>query len=153
MIFGMEKSIVLKNEIETRHFGAALAKEMQPNQVYALIGDLGAGKTTLAKAIARGLGVTETLTSPTFTIVQEYETGRLPLYHFDVYRLEGPDELEETGYEEFFYGSGVTLVEWAGIVRDIMPPDTVRVTIKREYIDGSSVRKITVGGRDEVVES
>ena len=144
---------ITKSEEETFALGYGMGQKAVKGQVFALEGDLGAGKTVFAKGFAKGLGIDEPVTSPTFTIFNIYESGRLPLYHFDVYRLEGPDELEETGYEEFFYGSGVTLVEWAGIVRDIMPPDTVRITIKREYIDGSSVRKITVGGRDEVVES
>ena len=142
MIFGTEKSSVLKNEIETRHFGAALAKEMQPNQVYALIGDLGAGKTTLAKAIARGPGVTETLTRPTFTIVQEYETGRLPLYHFDVYRVNDEDELFEIGLEDYFHKGGVCLVEWADLIEDLLPEDTITINLSYGHQEGERICSI-----------
>ena len=127
----MEKRIVLKNETDTRALGAKLAAQMLPDQTYALIGDLGTGKTTLAKAIARGLGVTETLTSPTFTIVQEYGTGRLPLYHFDVYRVNDEDELFEIGLEDYFHKGGVCLIEWADLIEDLLPADAV--TIRLEY--------------------
>ena len=111
---------------------------MEPNQVYALIGDLGTGKTTLAKAVARGLGVTETLTSPTFTIVQEYETGRLPLYHFDVYRVNDEDELFEIGLEDYFHKGGVCLIEWADLIEDLLPEGTV--TVRLAYGDGEGER-------------
>ena len=107
----MEKRIVLKNESETAAFGARLAEEIKPGTVIALTGDLGAGKTTLTKAIARGLGVTETLTSPTFTIVQEYESGRMPVYHFDVYRVHDEDEMFELGFDDSLHGKGVCLIE------------------------------------------
>ena len=141
----MEKTIVLKNETDTRSLGAALAGQMQPDQVYALIGDLGAGKTTLAKAIARGLGVTETLTSPTFTIVQEYETGRLPLYHFDVYRVNDEDELFEIGLEDYFHKGGVCLIEWADLIEDIIPSGAISVKIEKNLLKGFDYRKITIG--------
>ncbi len=134
----MKKSFTLKNEIETKSLGARLANEMQPNQVYALVGDLGAGKTTLAKAIARGLGVSETLTSPTFTIVQEYETGRLPLYHFDVYRVNDEDELFEIGLEDYFHKGGVCLIEWADLIEDLLPEDVI--TINLSYGEGEGER-------------
>ncbi len=134
----MEKRIVLKNETDTRSLGARLAQEMQPGQVYALTGDLGAGKTTLAKAIARGLGVTETLTSPTFTIVQEYESGRLPLYHFDVYRVNDEDELFEIGLEDYFHRGGVCLIEWADLIGDLLPRDVI--TIHLCYGEGEGER-------------
>ena len=130
----MEKTIVLKNETDTRSLGAALAAEMQPGQVYALTGDLGAGKTTLAKAVARGLGVTETLTSPTFTIVQEYETGRLPLYHFDVYRVNDEDELFEIGLEDYFHRGGVCLIEWAERIDEMLPGDHIRIILEKEEL-------------------
>ena len=142
MIFGMEKTISLKNELDTRNLGASLAKQMQPNQVYALIGDLGAGKTPLAKAIARGLGVTETLTSPTFTIVQEYETGRLPLYHFDVYRVSDEDELFEIGLEDYFHKGGVCLVEWADLIEDLLPADVITITLSYGEEEGERICRI-----------
>ena len=138
----MEKRIVLKNETDTRALGAKLANEMQPNQVYALIGDLGTGKTTLAKAIARGLGVTETLTSPTFTIVQEYETGRLPLYHFDVYRVNDEDELFEIGLEDYFHKGGVCLIEWADLIEDLLPPDVITVRLAYGEEEGERICSI-----------
>ena len=138
----MEKRIILKNETDTRSFGARLAKEMQPGQVYALIGDLGAGKTTLAKAIARGLGVTETLTSPTFTIVQEYDTGRLPLYHFDVYRVNDEDELFEIGLEDYFHKGGVCLIEWADLIEDLLPAGTVTIRLSYGEEEGERICSI-----------
>ena len=128
----------MKNETDTRALGAKLAAQMEPGQVYALIGDLGTGKTTLAKAVARGLDVTETLTSPTFTIVQEYETGRLPLYHFDVYRVNDEDELFEIGLEDYFHKGGVCLIEWADLIEDLLPEGTV--TVRLAYGDGKGER-------------
>jgi tRNA threonylcarbamoyladenosine biosynthesis protein TsaE len=139
----METQIVLKNETDTRSLGAALAKDMQPNQVYALVGDLGAGKTTLAKAIARGLGVSETLTSPTFTIVQEYDSGRLPLYHFDVYRVNDEDELFEIGLEDYFHRGGVCLIEWADLIEDLLPEGVVRVTLTYGEEEGERICSIS----------
>ena len=138
----MEKRIVLKNETDTRSLGARLAAEMEPDQVYALTGDLGAGKTTLAKAIARALGVTETLTSPTFTIVQEYETGRLPLFHFDVYRVNDEDELFEIGLEDYFHKGGVCLIEWADLIEDLLPEGTVTVNLRYGDREGERICSI-----------
>ena len=138
----MEKRIVLKNETDTRALGAKLAAQMKPDQVYALIGDLGTGKTTLAKAVARGLGVTETLTSPTFTIVQEYETGRLPLYHFDVYRVNDEDELFEVGLEDYFHKGGVCLIEWADLIEDLLPEGTVTVRLAYGEEEGERICSI-----------
>jgi tRNA threonylcarbamoyladenosine biosynthesis protein TsaE len=113
-------------------FGASLARDLRPGAVIALTGDLGAGKTTLTKAIADGLGVTDPVTSPTFTIINEYGGGRLPLYHFDIYRLDGPgiyEELENVGYEDYFYGRGVCVVEWADLAPEILPQDAVRILL------------------------
>jgi len=123
------KKIVLSNLIETEKFGEDFAKELKPNTVVALIGPLGAGKTTLTKAIAKGLGVCENISSPTFTIVCEYETGRLPLYHFDVYRVHDEDELFEMGFEEYFHKKGVCLVEWADLVEELLPKDTIKLML------------------------
>ncbi len=116
---------------ETFSIGNALAKEAAPGDIFALIGDLGAGKTVFAKGFARGLGVEEAITSPTFTIVCEYDESRLPLYHFDVYRIEDPEELFETGFDEYLYGKGVCLIEWADKVIDELPQKTVIVSISR----------------------
>jgi tRNA threonylcarbamoyladenosine biosynthesis protein TsaE len=118
------------NEKQLTEYGRALAAELSPGAVIALIGDLGTGKTTLSKAIAAGLGITANVTSPTFTLINEYGGGRLPLYHFDVYRLDDPADIEELGYEEYFYGNGVTIVEWADLVLDYLPEDAIVISIK-----------------------
>ena len=138
----MEKRIVLKNESETAAFGARLAEEIKPGTVIALTGDLGAGKTTLTKAIARGLGVTETLTSPTFTIVQEYESGRMPVYHFDVYRVHDEDEMFELGFDDYLHGKGVCIIEWAELVEDLLPEGTC--WLKLEYGSSEDERICTI---------
>lgn len=136
---------VTKNEEETRQLGIRLAELLQPGDVLALEGDLGAGKTTFAQGIARGLGIEETVDSPTFTIIKEYQ-GKLPFYHMDVYRLESPDE--DLGWDEFFYGEGVTLVEWAGRIECLLPEHTVRITIA---IGADGERFITFSPVDERV--
>lgn len=132
------RTIHLKNEEETANFGLDLGKHLQKGDIVALIGDLGTGKTALTKAIARGLGITETITSPTFTIVQEYTSGRLPLYHFDVYRIQEPEELYELGYEEYFFGEGVCVIEWADLIEELLPDETK--VIRLEYGSGESER-------------
>ena len=128
------QSLSIRNEEETKAFGHQLAERLEPGSVVALIGDLGTGKTTLSKYIAEGLGITEVVTSPTFTIVQEYHSGRLPLYHFDVYRIGDISEMEELGYEEYFFGDGVSLVEWADIIQELLPEETriIRIEYGRE---------------------
>ena len=123
-------------------FGTVYASRLKPGDVIALIGPLGAGKTTMAQAIAKGLGVTESLTSPTFTIVCEYESGRLPLYHFDVYRVSDPDELFEMGFNEYINGNGVCLIEWADLIEDILPEN--RITFKLEYGEKEGERILTI---------
>ncbi|MCR5033917.1 MAG: tRNA (adenosine(37)-N6)-threonylcarbamoyltransferase complex ATPase subunit type 1 TsaE [Clostridia bacterium] len=137
----MEKILHIANETETEKLGERIGQAAVPGMVVALIGDLGTGKTTLTKAIARGLGVTETVTSPTFNIIREYKSGRVPLYHFDVYRIADPDEMFELGYEEYFYGDGICVVEWADIIEELLPEDAVIIHIdrgaseeEREYI-------------------
>lgn len=122
--------IVMKNEQDTKNFGLELAKRLKPGSVIALIGDLGTGKTALTKAIAEGMGIKQMITSPTFTIVQEYHDGRLPLYHFDVYRICDVEEMYEIGYEEYFYGQGVCIVEWADLIIDIIPEDAIKIHIE-----------------------
>jgi tRNA threonylcarbamoyladenosine biosynthesis protein TsaE len=117
---------VSKNEEETRRLGVRLAELLEPGDVLALVGDLGAGKTTFAQGIAKGLGVEEAVDSPTFTIIKEYR-GRLPFYHMDVYRLESPDE--DLGWDEFFFGDGVTLVEWADRIKELLPDHTVCIAL------------------------
>ena len=134
--------VILSDLEKTEDFGRVFAESLMPGNVVALIGPLGAGKTTLAKAIAKGLGVTETLTSPTFTIVQEYESGRLPLYHFDVYRVSDEEELFEMGFEEYLHKGGVCLIEWADLIEDMLPPHTV--TLKLSYGENDDERVIEI---------
>lgn len=124
----MNKRIV-KNEEETREFGLELAAAASAGQIIALTGGLGTGKTTLTKAIGEGLGIKAMITSPTYTIIHEYQGGRLPLYHFDVYRIDGADDMYELGFEEYFYGGGLTVVEWADRIPELLPPDALRIKI------------------------
>ena len=124
-----EKTYLLKNTKDTLSLGKRIAKGLKPGAVIALTGPLGAGKTTLAQAIARGLCVSERMASPTFTIVQEYRSGRLPLFHFDVYRVSDPDELFEIGFEEYLHAGGVCLVEWADLIEEVMPENTVWIRL------------------------
>ena len=116
-----EQIVYIKNEHDTEEFGIKLASTLEPGDIVALIGDLGTGKTTLTKYIAKGLGVTETIDSPTFNIVKEHKSGRIPLFHFDVYRLSSGDELLDIGADEYFYSDGVCIIEWADIVADVVP--------------------------------
>lgn len=132
------KTVTLKNEEQTKAFGLELGSRLQKGDILALIGDLGTGKTALTKAIALGMGVTDTITSPTFTIVQEYTTGRLPLYHFDVYRIDDPEEMYELGYEEYFFGQGVCIIEWADLIKELLPEETK--IIRLEYGAGEGER-------------
>ena len=120
----MIDKIFIKNEEDTKKFGEALANEIKAGDVIALVGDLGAGKTALTKYIAEALGVKEDVTSPTFTIIKEYKSGKLPLYHFDVYRISNEEEMYELGYEEYFYGDGVCIVEWADKIAGIIPENS-----------------------------
>ena len=143
------REVRIRNEEETRAFGLALADELQPNDVLALIGDLGVGKTSLTKYIAEGLGVTEAVTSPTFTIVQEYTEGRLPLYHFDVYRVGDIDEMEETGFYEYAGGDGVALIEWAELIEDIIPADATWIKIEKNLEKGFDYRIITISNHQD----
>jgi len=142
-----EQKIIMKDENDTRAFGMKLAEELRPGSIVALTGDLGTGKTALTKAVAEGLGVTEMITSPTFTIVQEYHSGRLPLYHFDVYRVGEPEEMYEIGYEEYFFGDGVCIVEWADLIGELIPGGSV--TIRIEYGGEENQRVYYVGRKEE----
>ncbi len=138
----------INNENDTRDFGLKLAQKLVPGSVVALSGDLGTGKTTLTKYIAEGLGITENVTSPTFTIIREYDSGRLPLYHFDVYRVRDEEELFEIGYEDYFFGKGVTVVEWANEIEALIPDNAIRIFIK--YGDTENARKYFVKGIGEL---
>jgi len=124
----MEVVRTAASEKETERLAEELAAFMKPGCVIALEGELGAGKTTFAKAFARALGVGETVSSPTFTIIKEYEDGRLPFYHMDVYRIS-QSEAEELGLEEYFYGDGITMVEWASRIAELLPAERLDVTI------------------------
>ncbi len=130
---------VTNSEAETFELAEKLAGLSKPGEIYCLNGDLGAGKTVFAKGFAKGLGINETVSSPTFNIVKEYHSGRLSLYHFDVYRVEDPDELYEIGFDEYFYGDGVCLVEWAGLIKELVPKNAVWVRIERAKIDQYSL--------------
>ena len=132
------------SEKETFELGKKLGTEAKPGQVYALLGDLGVGKTILTKGFAEGLGITEPVSSPTFTIVQVYEEGRMPFYHFDVYRIGDIEEMDEIGYEDCFYGEGVCLVEWANLIGEIMPENTIWITIEKDLEKGFDYRRIEV---------
>lgn len=129
---------------ETAQLGRKIAQELCPGSVCALIGDLGVGKTVFAQGIAEGLGIREPICSPTFTIVQEYEGGRMPFYHFDVYRIADPEEMAEIGYEDYFYGEGFTMVEWADLILDLMPAQYQKITIEKDLEKGFYYRRITV---------
>ena len=113
------------SEQETWEVGKKLAAQAKPGQIFALIGDIGVGKTIFTKGMAAGLGISEPVNSPTFTIVQVYEEGRMPFYHFDVYRIGDIEEMDEIGYEDYFYGEGVCLVEWANLIEELMPEQTI----------------------------
>jgi len=129
---------------ETFALGKKLGEEAKAGQVYCLDGDLGVGKTVFTQGFAAGLGITEPVNSPTFTIVQQYEEGRMPLYHFDVYRIGDVEEMEEIGYEDCFYGEGVCLIEWSVLIEEIVPEDAIHVTIEKDKEKGFDYRKICV---------
>lgn len=129
---------------ETLELGRKMGREAQPGDVYTLIGDLGVGKTVLTQGIAEGLEIEESICSPTFTIVQVYEEGRMPFYHFDVYRIGDIEEMDEIGYEDYFYGEGICFVEWANLVEEIMPPETVTIRIEKDLEKGFNYRRITI---------
>lgn len=129
---------------ETFALGQQIGRECTPGQVYTLIGDLGVGKTVFTQGVASGLEITEPVNSPTFTIVQVYEEGRLPFYHFDVYRIGDVEEMEEIGYEDYFYGEGLCLIEWANLIEEILPEHYSRITIEKDLEKGFDYRRITI---------
>lgn len=140
----MTKIIETNSPEETEALGIKLAEQSVPGQVYTLIGDLGVGKTVFTQGFAKGLQIDEPICSPTFTIVQVYDTGRLPFYHFDVYRIGDIEEMDEIGYEDYIYGDGVSLIEWANLIEDILPESYTRVTIEKNLEKGFDYRKITI---------
>ena len=133
-------------EKETYELGVALGKAAKPEQIYTLVGDLGVGKTVFAQGLASGIGICEPISSPTFTIIQIYEDGRIPFYHFDVYRIGDVEEMEEIGYEDYFYGAGVCLIEWANLIEEILPEDVISITIEKDLKCGFDYRKIIIEG-------
>ena len=134
---------------DTLKLGREFAGQVQPGDVWALIGGLGAGKTAFVQGVAEGLGITEPVSSPTFTIMQVYEGGRMPLYHFDVYRIAAIEEMDENGYEDCFYGSGITIVEWADLITEIMPGAYRIITIEQDLEKGFDYRRITINWNGE----
>lgn len=144
----MEKIIETNSAAETYKVGMQLAKEACPGQVYCLDGDLGVGKTVFTQGFATGLGIAEPVNSPTFTIVQVYEEGRMNFYHFDVYRIGDVEEMFEIGCEEYFYGDGVCLVEWASLVQEIIPAQATHIKIEKDLEKGFDYRRLTITTND-----
>lgn len=139
-------SVRTTSEAETFELGLRLGRSARAGEIYCLEGELGVGKTVFAKGFARGLGIEEVIDSPTFTIVKEYE-GRLPLYHFDTYRIGDESEMDELGYEEYFYGEGVCLIEWPSRIAGLIPPEAVRISIKKDLSQGTDMRLIEIEGK------
>lgn len=140
----MTETIESRSAADTFVYGKSLGERAVPGEIYTLTGDLGVGKTVFTQGFAAGLGIAEPVNSPTFTILQSYEEGRLSLHHFDVYRIGDVEEMEEIGYEDCFYGDGVCLIEWAELVREILPRDCIRVTIGKDLSQGFDYRRIVV---------
>lgn len=133
---------------QTEEFGTRIAKEAKQGQVFCLTGDLGVGKTMFTKGFAKGLGINQDITSPTFTIVNEYNNANIPFYHFDVYRLNHPDELYDIGYEDYFYSNGICLIEWADMIVDFIPKEAIWIEIKKDISKGLDYRLIEVKNED-----
>ena len=129
---------------ETYELGRKIGQQAKAGEVYTLVGDLGVGKTVLTQGVAAGLGIVEPICSPTFTIIQIYEEGRLAFYHFDVYRIGDVEEREEVGYEDYFYGEGVCLIEWANLIEEILPENCRKIVIEKDLAKGYDYRKITL---------
>ena len=133
-------------EKETFELGKNLGEQAKAGQIFCLNGDLGVGKTVFTQGFAKGLGIEENVNSPTFTIIQVYEEGRIPLYHFDVYRIGDPEEMYEIGYEEYFFGEGVCLIEWSKLIEELIPEEAINIEIDKNLEKGLDYRKITVEG-------
>lgn len=129
---------------DTLELGRKMGREARPGEVYTLIGDLGVGKTVFTQGIADGLEIEESICSPTFTIVQVYEEGRMPFYHFDVYRIGDIEEMDEIGYEDYFYGEGLCMIEWANLIEEILPPKYKEITIEKDLEKGFDYRRIII---------
>ena len=146
----MEKIIESNKEQDTYDLGYELGQHAKPGQVFTLVGDLGVGKTVFTKGLAAGLGITEPVSSPTFTIVQVYDEWRLPFYHFDVYRIGDVEEMEEIGFDEYIFGEGVCLIEWANLIEEILPPHYQTVRIEKVLEKGFDYRMITIEAEGEL---
>ena len=133
---------------ETFAFRRKIGQESAPGTVITLTGDLGSGKTVFTQGVAAGLGITEPVNSPTFTIVQIYEGGKCPFYHLDVYRIGDISEMDEVGYEDYFYGDGVCLIEWAELIEEILPENCIRITITKDLEKGFEYRKLSMQGEE-----
>lgn len=133
---------------ETFALGQQIGENAVSGDVYTLIGDLGVGKTVFTQGVARGLGIKEAVNSPTFTILQVYDEGRLPFYHFDVYRIGDVEEMDEIGYEDYFYGDGVCFIEWADLIEEILPEHYRKITISKDLSKGTDYRKITIAEKE-----
>lgn len=133
---------------ETFSLGVSIGKEAGAGRVITLLGDLGVGKTVLVQGVAKGLGIQDIINSPTFTIVQIYEEGRLPFYHFDVYRIGDIEEMDEIGYEDYFYGDGVCLIEWANLIEEILPRNHTQIQIEKDLTKGFEYRRITISSME-----
>ena len=145
MEVGIKEGVFEVNSAEeTFKLGEEFAKVSKPGTVIALIGDLGVGKTVFTKGVARGLGITDNVTSPTFTILESYYDGKMPLHHFDVYRIGDAEEMEEVGFDDCVYSEGITIIEWAGIIEEIIPKGTYVVNIVKDLSKGNDYRKITI---------
>lgn len=140
----MDKVMETRSAQETFALGKKIGECAKAGQVYSLVGDLGVGKTVFTQGLAQGLGIIEPVNSPTFTIMQVYEEGRLPFYHFDVYRIGDVSEMDEIGYEEYFYGEGVCLIEWADLIEEILPEDCIRIRIEKNLVEGFNYRTIRI---------
>ena len=140
----MAKIIETNSEQQTYDLGVRIGQKARAGDVFTLVGDLGVGKTVFTKGLAWGLGIEEPVNSPTFTIVQIYEEGRLPLYHFDVYRIGDVEEMEEIGYEDYIYGEGVSLIEWANLISEILPEHYTEIKIEKDLEKGFDFRRITI---------
>ncbi len=136
------------NANETFELGVRMGTEAKAGQVYTLIGELGVGKTVFTQGLAKGLGIMEPISSPTFTIVQVYEEGRLPFYHFDVYRIGDIEEMDEIGYEDYIFGKGVCLIEWSNLIEEILPQKRSEIVIEKDLEKGFEFRKITITERE-----
>ena len=135
--------MISNNVNDTIAYAREIAAKAQPGDILCLDGELGVGKTIFAKGFAEGLGIKDPITSPTFTIMNIYDSGRIPLYHYDVYRIEDENEMDELGYEEYFFGKGVTLVEWASQIPGCIPKEAMHIVIKKDPAKGDDYREIT----------